>query len=153
MAFFQTCIPGSSLPGIILMDHSDPAIQGSILIAHFSAAVRRTVIHQNNFKISIGLCQNAPDAAVKIWFNLVNRYDYTHHLYLMSPAAIIYSEIPSAFIKYCLALFLSAAISFSAFWTSDCMDISLIPYGMLFFSAWKAVRISLILPSSMPLMT
>ena len=60
-----------------LMKAVNTGICCGIGIAEGRAAVRRTVVHQNDFIVAIILCQNTVQTAGKIFLGIVNRYDNT----------------------------------------------------------------------------
>ena len=57
-----------------LMDHPHPVILGCVHIADGAAIIRGSVIHQDQFKIGIGLPQQRIHTAAQVMFDLVDRY-------------------------------------------------------------------------------
>ena len=57
------------------MDDRDAGILLRVFIADLTAAVLRSVIHQKDLKIAVGLVDGRIQAIAQIDFHLINRYD------------------------------------------------------------------------------
>ena len=63
---------------IRLMDNLDACILLRIVIAHLKATVGRAIINKNDFKILVGLDDDAPHTFVKILFYLTDMGNYRY---------------------------------------------------------------------------
>ena len=51
-------ITGIAQAAVLFVNHPHPTVLGGVFVADFTAAVRRTVIHQNDLQGTVGLIQN-----------------------------------------------------------------------------------------------
>ena len=70
-------ITGIAESTVDFMDDSDALILCSPVVAHLWASVRRSVIHEYQFKVFIILCDHALDTSVKRSLHTIDRDDDT----------------------------------------------------------------------------
>ena len=62
----QPRVAGGADAPVLLVNHDNARIICGIFVADLAAAVRRSVVNQNQLKVSEGLCKNAVDALGQI---------------------------------------------------------------------------------------
>ena len=67
------------------MYHSDTIILQCERITHFRTAIRRSVIHQQDLQIFIGLSANRLNTLFQIFFYFVHRYDHCDQMLFQHP--------------------------------------------------------------------
>ena len=84
--YIKSCISRRRQSSVRLMYNLYTTVLLSPQIAHSRTIVRRAVINKNYLKIFVALSDNAPDALIKIFFNLINRHYHADksilHIYL-----------------------------------------------------------------------
>ena len=68
-------IPRCSQAAVSLMDDADSSVPLRPFIAEHGAAVRRTIVHQNDLQITVGLLHHGADAFLQIFFYPIDRND------------------------------------------------------------------------------
>ena len=88
------CISGIRQASIRLVYHPNTAIFFRPCIAHGGAAIRRSIVHQDDFQIRIRLVYDGGHALIQIWFHLIDRDDNAdlcsiHRVYLPASRILV----------------------------------------------------------------
>lgn len=95
LANVKSCISGRRKAAIILVDHLNAVIHCSIIVTDLRAAVRRSVIHQDQFEILVGLSSDGIYALCQICLNLKDGHDHGNQL-IQSNHPLVISEVKSS---------------------------------------------------------
>ena len=74
----QRLVPRIADAGILLVDHPDPAVHGSVFVTDRAGGILASVIHEQEFEIPELLRENTVHAAAQHCFCIVHRDDNTY---------------------------------------------------------------------------
>ena len=75
----NTIVTSGGNSSIRFMYNYDTGIQFSITVAYHSAVVGRAIVNENNLNVFQCLSQNGINAFRQIFFDIVDRYNYTYY--------------------------------------------------------------------------